>query len=135
MIRRYKEGLRIMEPGQGASASSTLVRRMDGAGSGPLGLRFDTDLSVAAIFSGDRERGLKRMTAARKSPIKVMVVFGTRPEAIKMAPVCRALREHPDDFKTVVVLTAQHRAMLDQVMGLFKITADHDLNLMVRTSP
>ena len=61
-----------------------------------------------------------------------MVVFGTRPEAIKMAPVCRSLRECPTDFKTVIVLTAQHRSMLDQVMSLFKITSDHDLNIMVQ---
>src|ERR1035441_327027 len=72
------------------------------------------------------------MPDTKRLPIKVMVVFGTRPEAIKMAPVCRSLREHPNDFKTTVVLTAQHRAMLDQVMGLFKITADHDLNIMVQ---
>src|ERR1019366_8979909 len=70
------------------------------------------------------------MSNEKKSPIKVMVVFGTRPEAIKMAPVCRALRERTNHFKTVIVLTAQHRAMLDQVMDLFAITADHDLNIM-----
>jgi UDP-N-acetylglucosamine 2-epimerase (non-hydrolysing) len=70
------------------------------------------------------------MSQAKKSPIKVMVVFGTRPEAIKMAPVCRSLRKRPNDFKTVVVLTAQHRTMLDQVMALFGLTADHDMNIM-----
>jgi UDP-N-acetylglucosamine 2-epimerase (non-hydrolysing) len=72
------------------------------------------------------------MTTAKKSPIKVLVVFGTRPEAIKMAPVCRSLLKRPDDFKTVVVLTAQHRTMLDQVMKLFKIKSDYDLNLMMQ---
>ncbi len=65
-----------------------------------------------------------------KSPIKVMVVFGTRPEAIKMAPVCRSLIKRPSDFKTTVVVTAQHRAMLDQVMDLFHIKSSHDLNIM-----
>jgi len=70
------------------------------------------------------------MSTTKKSPIKVMAVFGTRPEAIKMAPVCRSLLERPDDFKTVIVLTAQHRTMLDQVMQLFNIRADHDMNLM-----
>ena len=65
-----------------------------------------------------------------KNPLKVLVVFGTRPEAIKMAPVVRSLRKRPNDFKTVVVLTAQHRQMLDQVMNLFKITSDYDLNIM-----
>jgi UDP-N-acetylglucosamine 2-epimerase (non-hydrolysing) len=62
--------------------------------------------------------------------MKVMVVFGTRPEAIKMAPVCRSLLKRPNDFKTVVVLTAQHRTMLDQVMKLFHIKSDYDLNIM-----
>jgi UDP-N-acetylglucosamine 2-epimerase (non-hydrolysing) len=70
------------------------------------------------------------MSKTKKSPVKVMVVFGTRPEAIKMAPVCRSLLKRPDDFKTVVVLTAQHRTMLDQVMKLFHINSDHDLNIM-----
>ncbi len=72
------------------------------------------------------------MVKAKKSPLKVMVVFGTRPEAIKMAPVCRSLLKRPTDFKTTIVLTAQHRTMLDQVMKLFKIKADHDLNIMVQ---
>ncbi|MGI6413295.1 MAG: non-hydrolyzing UDP-N-acetylglucosamine 2-epimerase [Syntrophomonadaceae bacterium] len=58
-----------------------------------------------------------------------MVVFGTRPEAIKMAPVIRELKK-VEDIKTVVVVTAQHREMLDQVLNLFKIVPDYDLNLM-----
>jgi UDP-N-acetylglucosamine 2-epimerase (non-hydrolysing) len=70
------------------------------------------------------------MTAARKPPLKILCVFGTRPEAIKMAPVVRSLRKRPDDFKTIVVVTAQHREMLDQVMKLFHITSDYDLNVM-----
>ena len=60
---------------------------------------------------------------------KVLVVFGTRPEAIKMAPVIRELRE-VKDIETVVVVTAQHREMLDQVLNLFAIQPDYDLNLM-----
>jgi UDP-N-acetylglucosamine 2-epimerase (non-hydrolysing) len=59
-----------------------------------------------------------------------MTVFGTRPEAIKMAPVCRGLLERPADFQTTVVLSAQHRTMLDQVMSLFRIDSDYDLNVM-----
>ena len=59
-----------------------------------------------------------------------MVVFGTRPEAIKMAPVCRSLLKRPTDFKTVVVVTAQHRTMLDQVMQLFHISSNYDFNIM-----
>ncbi|WP_317850490.1 non-hydrolyzing UDP-N-acetylglucosamine 2-epimerase [Stenotrophomonas indicatrix] len=60
---------------------------------------------------------------------KVMVVFGTRPEAIKMAPVVEALKARPE-LETVVAVTAQHRQMLDQVMDLFGITPDVDLNVM-----
>lgn len=60
---------------------------------------------------------------------KVMVVFGTRPEAIKMAPVVEALKARPD-IETIVAVTAQHRQMLDQVMDLFGITPDVDLNVM-----
>jgi len=60
---------------------------------------------------------------------KVLVVFGTRPEAIKMAPVVRALAQH-DSFETKVCVTAQHRSMLDQVLSLFEIVPDFDLNLM-----
>lgn len=60
---------------------------------------------------------------------RVLIVFGTRPEAIKMAPVVSALQEHPD-FETRVCVTAQHREMLDQVLSLFKITPDFDLDLM-----
>lgn len=61
---------------------------------------------------------------------KVMVVFGTRPEAIKMAPLCHELRRHPEAFDTLVCVTAQHRQMLDQVLKTFEIEADIDLNLM-----
>lgn len=60
---------------------------------------------------------------------KVMVVFGTRPEAIKMAPVVQALRQK-EDLLCQVIVTAQHREMLDQVLKLFKIVPDFDLNLM-----
>jgi UDP-N-acetylglucosamine 2-epimerase (non-hydrolysing) len=60
---------------------------------------------------------------------KVLVVFGTRPEAIKMAPVIRELKE-VQDIETVVAVTAQHREMLDQVLKLFDIKADYDLDLM-----
>lgn len=63
-------------------------------------------------------------------PRKILSIFGTRPEAIKMAPVIRALRQHPDEFTSVVCVTAQHRQMLDQVLSLFAITPEHDLNLM-----
>jgi UDP-N-acetylglucosamine 2-epimerase (non-hydrolysing) len=60
----------------------------------------------------------------------IAVVFGTRPEAIKMAPVIQELQRHTSDFKTLIVSTAQHRHMLDQVMDTFSIKPDIDLNLM-----
>ena len=61
--------------------------------------------------------------------IKVMTVFGTRPEAIKMAPLIHALEQAPD-LESVVCVTAQHREMLDQVMDIFHLKADYDLNIM-----
>lgn len=62
--------------------------------------------------------------------IKVMTVFGTRPEAIKMAPVVLELQKHADRIQTIVAVTAQHRQMLDQVLDLFQITPDYDLDIM-----
>ena len=59
-----------------------------------------------------------------------MLVFGTRPEAIKMAPLVKEFQKHPETFKTVVCVTGQHRQMLDQVLKLFEITPDYDLNIM-----
>ena len=61
---------------------------------------------------------------------KILVVFGTRPEAIKMAPLVLKLKEYADIFDTKVCITAQHRQMLDQVMKIFDIKADYDLDLM-----
>ena len=61
---------------------------------------------------------------------RVLAVFGTRPEAIKMAPVVRQLMRETDFFDCRVSVTAQHRQMLDQVLDLFRITPDYDLNLM-----
>lgn len=61
---------------------------------------------------------------------KVMAVFGTRPEAVKMAPLVKELQKHPEWFDTKVVVTAQHREMLDQVLEHFQIVPDHDLNIM-----
>jgi UDP-N-acetylglucosamine 2-epimerase (non-hydrolysing) len=61
---------------------------------------------------------------------KVMIVFGTRPEAIKMAPLVKKFKEYGKDFTTVVCVTAQHRQMLDDVLRTFKIKPDYDLNIM-----
>ena len=60
----------------------------------------------------------------------VMLVFGTRPEAIKMAPLVLELQKHTDDFKTIVCVTGQHRQMLDQVLNIFDVKPDYDLNIM-----
>lgn len=62
--------------------------------------------------------------------LKVMTVFGTRPEAIKMCPLVLEMRKHPDEIEALVAVTAQHREMLDQVLHLFGITPDYDLNIM-----
>lgn len=61
---------------------------------------------------------------------KIMLVFGTRPEAIKMAPLVKTFQLHPDSFETVVCVTGQHREMLDQVLQLFDIKPQFDLNIM-----
>ena len=63
---------------------------------------------------------------------KVMLVFGTRPEAIKMAPLVKALQHDVEHFETVVCVTGQHREMLDQVLGIFDIHPQYDLNIMRR---
>jgi len=61
---------------------------------------------------------------------KILLVFGTRPEAIKMAPLVKAFQKYPNDFNTKVCVTAQHREMLDQVLEMFEISPDYDLNIM-----
>lgn len=66
----------------------------------------------------------------QRKPLKVMLVFGTRPEAIKMAPLIKQLQSRPDDFDTIVCVTGQHRQMLDQVLRIFDITPHFDLNIM-----
>jgi UDP-N-acetylglucosamine 2-epimerase (non-hydrolysing) len=62
---------------------------------------------------------------------KILLVFGTRPEAIKLCPVIRGLREHPGSFDVKVCVTAQHRQMLDQVLEAFEVRPDYDLDLML----
>lgn len=61
---------------------------------------------------------------------KILLVFGTRPEAIKMVPLVKKLQQMPEEFQTVVCVTGQHREMLDQVLRLFDITPEYDLNIM-----
>ena len=61
---------------------------------------------------------------------KIMLVFGTRPEAIKMAPLVKEFQKYPEQFQTIVCVTGQHREMLDQVLHIFEIEPDYDLNIM-----
>lgn len=61
---------------------------------------------------------------------RIMLVFGTRPEAIKMCPLVKEFQKYPQDFETVVCVTGQHREMLDQVLEIFEVTPDYDLNIM-----
>ena len=61
---------------------------------------------------------------------KIMLVFGTRPEAIKMCPLVKEFQKNSNDFQTIVCVTGQHREMLDQVLNIFQVTPDYDLNIM-----
>ena len=70
------------------------------------------------------------MGCRREERIKVMTIFGTRPEAIKMAPLVLELKKRQAEFETIVAVTAQHRQMLDQVLKTFAIQPDYDLNIM-----
>jgi len=65
-----------------------------------------------------------------KTKKKIMLVFGTRPEAIKMAPLVKEFQKHPECFETIVCVTGQHREMLDQVLNIFEVSPDYDLNIM-----
>ena len=62
--------------------------------------------------------------------MKILTIFGTRPEAIKLAPVVKALEAHPDQFDSSICVTAQHREMLDQVLRIFDIQPNYDLDIM-----
>ena len=61
---------------------------------------------------------------------KIMLVFGTRPEAIKMCPLVKEFQKYPTDFKTIVCVTGQHREMLDQVLKIFEVTPDYAVSLI-----
>ena len=65
-----------------------------------------------------------------KKNLKIITIFGTRPEAIKLAPLIKELAGHPDEFRSVICITAQHRQMLDQVLSLFELKPDYDLDVM-----
>ena len=61
---------------------------------------------------------------------RILIVFGTRPEAIKMCPLVKEFKKYPEDFETIVCVTGQHREMLDQVLHIFDVKPDYDLNIM-----
>ena len=80
--------------------------------------------------SGSELRGCgPKMTGGDMNKIKVLVIFGTRPEAVKMAPIVKALEKNRDSFVSKICVTAQHRYMLDQVVRIFDIQPDYDLNI------
>lgn len=70
------------------------------------------------------------MTLLKPGIKRVLLVFGTRPEAIKMCPLVKELRKYPEKFETIVCVTGQHREMLDQVLNLFEVKPDYDLDIM-----
>jgi UDP-N-acetylglucosamine 2-epimerase (non-hydrolysing) len=74
--------------------------------------------------------GASFMPDVAPPPLRIAVVFGTRPEAIKLAPILRRMTVKPDRFRAVTIVTAQHREMLDQVLDLFSIRPDHDLHII-----
>lgn len=78
----------------------------------------------------NRFRNIKGRCNELTKKFKVMTIFGTRPEAIKMAPLVLELQKHPDKIESIVTVTAQHREMLDQVLETFNITPNYDLNIM-----
>jgi UDP-N-acetylglucosamine 2-epimerase (non-hydrolysing) len=79
------------------------------------------------VIKGSSKDG---MAASMPEKLHVMTIFGTRPEAIKMAPVISELKRHPDKFQTTICVTAQHRDMLDQALDIFRIRPDIDLDIM-----
>src|SRR5699024_9880251 len=81
---------------------------------------------IAQFNLGISSNGVKIMS----NRIKVMTIFGTRPEAIKMAPLVLELQKRSEEFEAIVTVTAQHREMLDQVLDIFEITPDYDLDIM-----
>ena len=82
---------------------------------------------TATIYAISREYIISNGYRTMK---KIMLVFGTRPEAIKMAPLVKEFQKHPEEFETIVCVTGQHREMLDQVLHIFDIKPDYDLNIM-----
>lgn len=93
------------------------------------GVRWEPILRIAAGIITSWGRAASRALNG-ETLFKVAVIFGTRPEAIKMAPVIRALKAEPGEFRTLVWVTAQHRELLDQVLDFFEVTPDRDFGIM-----
>src|SRR5438132_428249 len=94
----------------------------------PRGRSFSTERAERAHHM--RHDSTTHPASPAAARIKILCIFGTRPEAIKMAPIVRLLRASTDRFETRVCVTAQHRDMLDQVLRVFSIAPDHDLDSM-----
>ena len=98
-----------------------------------IGSTATTDIPKDSHFSGNfaipHYKFIKNLKSIDKK-IKILLVFGTRPEAIKMSPLAHEFKKNSIRFDTKVCVTAQHREMLDQVLNFFKIDPDYDLNLM-----
>ena len=86
--------------------------------------------TLIAIYALTQIPTRLKYNGGMKKRLRVITIFGTRPEAVKMAPVIKALKNNPAQIETCVCITAQHREMLDQVLAIFEITPDIDLNLM-----
>jgi UDP-N-acetylglucosamine 2-epimerase (non-hydrolysing) len=82
---------------------------------------------LVILLMNDKTNYNNKKYMARKT---VMLVFGTRPEAIKMCPLVKEFQKHPSEFETIVCVTGQHREMLDQVLTIFDVKPDYDLNIM-----
>jgi UDP-N-acetylglucosamine 2-epimerase (non-hydrolysing) len=96
----------------------------------PLSEAARKTVTQSSLRSGRHSQQAWSPCVMVRCSIKVITVFGTRPEAIKLAPVIRQLRARPDVFQSKVCVTGQHREMVDQVIDLFSIRPDFDLNLM-----
>ncbi len=87
-------------------------------------------MATTSTHNMEESNGTLSQVSPSSGRTKVMLVFGTRPEAIKVAPLIKEFQKHADRFETIVCVTGQHREMLDQVLRLFEIVPDYDLNIM-----
>jgi len=93
-------------------------------------MKFNENMSTPLMVGGHIFYDAENLREKTMKKIKVMTIFGTRPEAIKMAPLVLELKNQSDRFEPIVTITAQHREMLDQVLDIFDISPDYDLDIM-----